>query len=564
MAHYLDIPLKVLTYVLYVKHVENYYVSFCIPKSSGGTRRIDAPTGDLKAIQRKLALIIEKHIQKIHDENNINSNISHAFKKGKSIITNAQRHRNKHYVINVDLKDFFNSFHFGRIRGFFEKNKAFLLCHEVATIFAQLTCYNGCLPQGAPTSPIITNLICEILDIRLLKLAKDYKLDYTRYADDMTFSTNDKNILNRFNEFYSKLNFEIERAGFKINIEKTRFQYKDSRQTVTGLVVNKKISVDRRYCKKVRAMADHLYRHGTFNIDNRPGTLNQLEGMFSFINMIDYYNNELLYRQKKPKSTSLNSREKQYQKFLFYKNFFVNPKPLIITEGKTDVRYIKSALKNLYKDYPSLIEKIGLTYEFKVSFLNRTKTFSYLFGKSSGGADSFVDLAKTFLVKSKNDNLLEQFLSITHCRPCNPVILVFDNEISNPEKPLKKFTKNFSNFCSELNGKSLPDGCKYQLTKNGNLFLVTHQLVDGKEECEIEELFDDDTRKHIIGGKTLSLEKDAGKNNHYGKDTFSKYVEANYQKIDFSRFKPLLNYISDIVETYSSTLSNLEDKSLTE
>lgn len=283
------------------------------------------------------------------------------------------------------------------------------MCPEVAIVFAQLTCYNGCLPQGAPTSSIITNLICEILDIRLLKLAKDYKLDYTRYADDMTFSTNDKNILKRFDEFYAKLNLEIERAGFKINTKKTRLQYKDSRQTVTGLVVNKKISVDRRYCKKVRAMAGHLYRHGTFNIDNHPGTLNQLEGMFSFINTIYYYNNELLYNQKKPKSSSLNSREKQCQKFLFYKNFFVNPTPLIITEGKTDVRYIKTALKILYKGYPSLIEKRGSNYEFKVSFLNRSKIFSYLFGKSNGGANSFVELANMFLVKSKNNNLLKLF-----------------------------------------------------------------------------------------------------------------------------------------------------------
>ena len=125
LAHYLNIPLKVLTYVLYVKHVENYYVSFCIPKSSGGTRRIDAPTGDLKVIQRKLAIIIEEHIQKIHDENNINSNISHAFKKGKSIISNAKRHRNKHYVINVDLKDFLAVFTSGAFTVFLKRIRHF-------------------------------------------------------------------------------------------------------------------------------------------------------------------------------------------------------------------------------------------------------------------------------------------------------------------------------------------------------------------------------------------------------------------------------------------------------
>src|SRR5699024_7070708 len=109
------------------------------------------------------------------------------FIPGKSIITNARIHRNKRLVVNIDLKDFFPSFHFGRVRGFFEKNKYFLLSREVSTIIAQLTCYKGSLPQGAPTSPIITNLICQILDYKLLKIAKKYKTDYSRYADDLTF-----------------------------------------------------------------------------------------------------------------------------------------------------------------------------------------------------------------------------------------------------------------------------------------------------------------------------------------------------------------------------------------
>ena len=72
---------------------------------------------------------------------------------------------------------------------FYEKNKDFLLPREVAIVIAQIACYNGCLPQGAPSSPIITNLICQVLDMRLLKIAKKYKLDYTRYADDFSFST---------------------------------------------------------------------------------------------------------------------------------------------------------------------------------------------------------------------------------------------------------------------------------------------------------------------------------------------------------------------------------------
>ncbi|MHB9342175.1 reverse transcriptase domain-containing protein, partial [Fusobacterium polymorphum] len=92
-------------------------------------------------------------------------NISHGFVKERNIITNAKIHKNKKIVLNLDLKDFFDSFHFGRIKGFFEKNKDFKFSPELATLIAQLACYNGKLPQGAPSSPLITNLICHIFDI---------------------------------------------------------------------------------------------------------------------------------------------------------------------------------------------------------------------------------------------------------------------------------------------------------------------------------------------------------------------------------------------------------------
>ena len=244
---------------------------------------------------------------------------------------------------------------------------------EVSTIIAQLVCYNGKLPQGAPTSPIIANFICNVLDYKILQLAKKYHLDYTRYADDLTFSTNDKKFLDKYEQFYNDLNKITSKNGFEINTKKTRIVYYNSRQTVTGLVVNKKININHLYYKKIRAMANTLYKTGSYFINENIGNIKQLEGCFSFINEIDKYNNKIQNKTEK-KFFNLCSREKEFQKFLFYKYFYMNSKPLVVTEGKTDIIYIKCALKKLYKDYPYLIEKKSDgKFEFKVSFLKRSK-----------------------------------------------------------------------------------------------------------------------------------------------------------------------------------------------
>ena len=184
LADFLEIPRKKLSYILYVKGVDNLYSSFDIPKKNGGTRRIDAPMTDLKNIQKKLAEALCAHQRENWNKDGIIPNLSHGFESGKSIITNAKIHRNKRFVMNLDLENFFDCFHFGRVSGYFMKNKNFLLSKEAAIAIAQLTCYQGKLPQGAPTSPIITNLICNIFDMRVLKIAKKYRLNYTRYADD--------------------------------------------------------------------------------------------------------------------------------------------------------------------------------------------------------------------------------------------------------------------------------------------------------------------------------------------------------------------------------------------
>lgn len=550
LADYLNIPPSKITYILFKRGVDSYYTEFEIPKKSGEPRRICAPTGDLKGVQRQLADALWEHQKSIYEELGIKPNISHAFEEGKSIITNAKIHRNKRIVINVDLSDFFDSIHIGRVCGFFEKNKHFNLPHEPAITIAQLACYQGKLPQGAPTSPIITNLVCQVLDMHLLSFAKRYRLDYTRYADDITFSTNDRAFLETWDSFYAELEKKIRKAGFSLNEKKTRITYRDSKQVVTGLVVNKKISVDHAYCRKVRAMAHSLYTNGSYSVDGVEGNIRQLEGRFAFIDQIEKYNN-ICDSAGKHNAFTLNGREKQYQQFLFYRYFFDVHKPLIVTEGKTDVRYIKAALRSLYADYPDLVEKDAKgKFLYKVDFFKRSKRFKYLFNLALDGADSLTDLYDYFASKGKDKrtNYLAYFLRITQRTPQNPVIFVYDNEIANKNKPLCKFS-NHANL-NEAQKQSLGKNLFLRLTPCGNLFLLTNPLVEERTESEIEHMFTQETRSIELSGKKLSLDSNFDNTRYFGKDHFSNYVLANYSTIDFSGFRPLLNALRTILQEY--------------
>jgi RNA-directed DNA polymerase len=550
LAVFLGIPKNQLSYVLFVRGINNLYTSFEIQKKNGGVRTINAPLEELKEIQKKLADALYNHMKKKRDKTN---NISHAYESKKGIITNAKIHRNKRLVLNIDLENFFDSFHFGRIRGYFNKNKNYLLPIEVATVLAQISCYEGKLPQGAPSSPIISNLICEILDYRLLKIAKKFKLDYSRYADDLTFSTNNKSFVGLQTEFYKVLSKEIIRAGFKINEKKVRLQYRNSRQVVTGLVVNKKVNVNRTFYKETRAMAYQLYKNGNFEIKGEPGTLNQLEGRFSFINQLTWYNNKI-----NSNSTHFNnfkdSKEIQYQKFLFFKYFFSNLKPLIVTEGKTDIVYLKAALKNLYKEYPELISKRSDgTFEYKVTFLKKTKRLRYFLGIYQDGGNSLKNIYNFFDSKKPGPNYLDYFKEIGNKSPENPVILMFDNEIkSGKKKPIGDFLKHTS--LDDQKKETLKN--EYIIDIVDNLYLLTVPLIGGKPECDIEDLFDDITLSHKIGGREFTKQDKYDGSKYYGKEIFSKYVLNNYLDINFNNFRSVLNNMRNIVLNYTDRVGN--------
>ena len=543
LADYLGVPRSKLTYMLYVVGTKNCYRTFQIPKKYGGEREICAPNSDLKDIQRRLAGALCE-FQRIHrSEKGIYSNISHAFEAGKGIITNAAIHRNKRFVLNLDLKDFFPSFHFGRVKGYFEKNRDFHLPSEVALTIAQIACYKGHLPQGAPSSPVISNLICQILDMRLLKIARQNRLNYTRYADDLTFSTNDRSFLERYDVFLKDVAREIEKAGFSINEKKTRLQYQDSRQEVTGLVVNKKIHVPREFYKETRAMAHRLYTQGEFEICGEPATIEQLEGRFAFIDQLEHYNNKI--DSGKHSCNTLHTREKQYQAFLFYKYFFANDRPLIITEGKTDSRYIKAALKHFCPDYPHLVSQDDEgNFHFLVSFFRRSDRWKYFFGMSTDGADAMKSLFRYFVPDLNSPDYSRTFFELCGSEPRNPVIFLYDNETVS-DRPLKEFLRYIK--LDKERRTTLQNDLSIPLVEESKLYLLTIPLIGGKNECEIEDLLAQETLDIELDGKHFSREDSYDKSKFYGKDTFSKYIYRNYQTIDFSNFRPLLDALNNLI-----------------
>jgi RNA-directed DNA polymerase len=254
VANLLEVPVGNLIHLLY-RSSSVKYKSFTIPKKNGGERVILSPQGGVKILQERARRYFDSFYRpKI---------AAHGFIINKGILTNAEKHVKKRYVLNIDLKDFFESITFPRIYGVLKKHP-FNMGHPAATVLAQLCVHNGKMPQGAPTSPVLSNIIASALDKTLVRLAGKYRMRYTRYADDITFSFNQSppsEMAKKIEEIGGyelgdSLRHAIESNGFKINEEKFRLQVRTERQVVTGLTVNEKVNLDREYIRLTRAMID--------------------------------------------------------------------------------------------------------------------------------------------------------------------------------------------------------------------------------------------------------------------------------------------------------------------
>jgi RNA-directed DNA polymerase len=549
-----------LSYILYKLAAPNKYSEFEIPKRYGGTRKIFAPAPELKLVQRRLADLLQNCVAEINEANGFEDKISHGFKRGRSIITNAKGHRNRKFVFNVDLTDFFGSINFGRVRGFFIKDKNFSLQPNVATVLAQIACHNNVLPQGSPCSPVISNLIGHVLDIHLVKLSSNYGCTYSRYADDLTFSTNKPNFPTSIAKQTSEddndwvpgieLTRLIKRCGFDMNPLKTRMQYHDSRQEVTGLIVNKKVNIRTEYRRTVRAMVHHLFTKGAFEfvhkvmdakgavtVNKLPGAMDQLHGMLGFIDGIDLYNKGLEKKTKNPKEkTSLSTKETMYRRFLFFKEFYAAPAPVIICEGKTDNVYLVHAIRSLAAAYPQLASvKPDGTIKLSVRIYKYSgNSTGRILGINGGTAE-----LSTFM------RLYHKEIKRFHAPGGeNPVIVLVDNDAGAKEKG------KIFNSVKDISG-AIVTGAEPFSHVTSNLYLVATPLKPGEVTSMIEDFFDKATKAIPIGSKTFDPCNEFDTDTHYGKHVFAvKVVRANADKIDFTGFNPLLSNIASVIDAH--------------
>jgi RNA-directed DNA polymerase len=269
-------------------------VYFKVPKKSGGERQLSSPHRQMATVQR---WILDNILRKlpVHDS-------AHGFIRGRSIVTNADQHVGADIVINSDLCDFFPSITFYRVDGLF---RSIGYSPAVATILAllctecprQLISLAGeryfaaigerALPQGACTSPAISNLICRSLDRRFSGIATRLGFRYSRYADDLTFSAaEDKKDFIGY--ALARIRHITDDEGFAVNHKKTRVQRNHARQSVTGVVVNDKRSINRNTIRQLRAILFNARRTGlaSQNRENIPHFESWLRGKIAHVEMV--------------------------------------------------------------------------------------------------------------------------------------------------------------------------------------------------------------------------------------------------------------------------------------
>lgn len=582
--------------------MRKFYDKCEIKKKSGGNRIIYKPSKPLKVIQRHIAEKIYNQRNDILSKRSIK--MSYGFERESSIYDNAKNHINKKYILNIDIKNFFDSFSDRRVYGFFNKNKYYNFSKKFSWILSQILCVNNILPQGSPASPIVANSIMDYVDCQIFKLAKRYNVYYTRYADDLTFSTNDKSFKDKKDEFILNITNLLSNNGLNVNEEKTRLMRNDERQEVTGLTVNEIVNVSKTYYKKVRAMVDHYIKEGYFY--DFKGEETKIEKLFGRLLYIFYVeelktekksnekwfnykdtNGKFLTKNEYKKTKNsydkrlgidsrvLSEKERTLQKLVIYYCFYNRDASCLITEGKTDIRYIRAYMKsqNFFpskkscRKYERIYDKLGTC----IYFNDIPKQFKYVLTKGdshkdfNGGGKLVEILHKVYNSddylktvdekikggrKSKINNYYKYLYNKVGVKAKHPVILLLDNEWNNNDKPLKKCIKKFD--IDEEKQKELKDRFWIKIKYNFYLAIIPKENSDDKNDVDIESLLNIEyISKKYFDGKKFG---DSSDEIYYNKDDLSKCLLNDKickdKKTGISNIGKIINIFLEIYKDY--------------
>lgn len=270
----------------FVKNCNKAYQPISLKKKNGRIRQLHAPNDRLKKVQSK---ILHEILSKLPV-----SEYATAYIKGGTLVHNASPHVGKRYLLKLDITDFFGSIDFDQVYSAAFHTRYFP--KQIAVILTTLCCRKEVLPQGAPTSPALSNIVMRNFDDNIGRWCKKHDVSYTRYCDDMTFSS-DKPLF----VVYQRVKTMLEEMGFELNEKKTHFVTHANRQSVTGITVNEKISVQRDYKRALRqevyyvlkfGLADSIVRGNRkeFITDDLPDVekyYNNLLGRFAFVLQIE-------------------------------------------------------------------------------------------------------------------------------------------------------------------------------------------------------------------------------------------------------------------------------------
>ena len=416
--------MKHINYYCNPNNVFRRYKQFKIRKKTGGTRQITAPrNGSFMALLR----YVNEMLKALYTP----SDYAMGFTEGRSVVTNANIHRGQNYIFNIDLKDFFPSIEQARV---WKRLQLEPLClkQTIANVIAGLCSMKYMeeketvryiLPQGAPTSPILTNMVCDKLDRRLAGLAKRFGLHYSRYADDITFSSM-HNVYQKAGEFRTELQRIIEGQGFTINPEKTRLQKVGSRREVTGIVVSDKLNVTQRYVRDIRNILYIWDRYGYDVAYNKffpkykeekghvkkgnPDMVNVLDGKLMYMKMVKG-EEDGVYLRLKNKFDFLTGKLNDHDNTTPRGVTFVESTPMLEFEKKNGTSI--SIKMSEPKESPQFEEHThlqrGENQPSPAEVTHRYASFSL------GGKMQIASVNKSL---SPEEETLKELLSISHCR----------------------------------------------------------------------------------------------------------------------------------------------------